>query len=204
MGKRQIGELNPHELVITIIVSQTASIPLEENSMPLANSIAPLLVFVSLEIIMSVVSMKSLTFRNILQGKPIMIIKDGKINQSLLRKLRFTVDDLVDSLRQKDIFDLNEIQDAVIETNGSVSVLKKSEKNALTPSDIGISTDEKSTPVAVVIDGKSVSEYFGSEKINNSEIELLVKSNDTEINKIMLLTVDSAGNTFLVPKERQK
>ena len=127
MGKRQIGEMTPHELVITILVSQVAIIPLQDNSMPLANMIIPILIFISLEIIVSALSMKSLGFRNLIQGKPIFVIKNGKLDEKQLKRLRLTVDDLTDALREKGFFDISEVQDAVVETNGTVSVLPKGE-----------------------------------------------------------------------------
>ena len=200
MGKRQIGELKPHELVITVLVSQVASIPLEDNSMPLANMFIPILIFVSFEILASALSMKSFTFRNLLQGKPIFVIKNGKVDQEQMKRLRFTMDDLIDAVRQKDVFDISTVQDAVIDTNGSVSVLQKAEHQPVTPKDLNLSVEENSTPISIVIDGKPVTEYFGKEKIKNSEIELLVQSADKNISDIMLLTIDDNGNTFIIPK----
>lgn len=201
MGKRQVGELKPHELVITILLSAVAVIPLEENSMPLANCLVPILLFISMEIITSVVSMKSLWFRNLLQGKPIFVIRKGKLDQNKLKQMRFTIDDIVDALRQKDIFDLSEVEDAVIETNGSLSVLPKAEYKPLTPNDVNISVTEKGTPITIVMDGKPISEYFNELKIKNSEIELILQTVNTDISKIMLLTIDDNGNTFLINKE---
>ncbi len=201
MGKRQVGELKPHELVITILLSAVAVIPLEENSMPLANCLVPILLFISMEIITSVVSMKSLWFRNLLQGKPIFIIRKGKLDQNKLKQMRFTIDDIVDALRQKDIFDLSEVEDAVIETNGSLSVLPKAEYKPLTPNDVNISVTEKGTPITIVMDGKPISEYFNELKIKNSEIELILQTVNTDVSKIMLLTIDDNGNTFLINKE---
>lgn len=200
MGKRQIGELKPHELVITVLVSQVASIPLEDNSMPLANMFVPILIFVSFEIIVSAISMKSINFRNIIQGKPIFVIKNGKLDEKQMKRLRFTVDDLIDAIRQKDIFDISTVQDAVIETNGSISVLQKAEESPVTPKQLNLSVDEVSTPITIVIDGKPVTEYFGKEKIKNSKIELVVNNENTDITKIMLLTIDDSGNTYLIPK----
>ncbi|UKI23108.1 MAG: DUF421 domain-containing protein [Anaerotruncus sp.] len=104
MGKRQIGELTPHELVITILVSQVAIIPLQDNGMPLANMVVPILIFVSLEILVSAISMKSLTFRNLVQGKPIFVIRNGKLDEKQMRRLRLTIDDLTDAVREKGIF----------------------------------------------------------------------------------------------------
>ncbi len=200
MGKRQIGELKPHELVITVLVSQVASIPLEDNSMPLANMFVPILIFVSFEIIVSVISMKSLNFRNLIQGRPMFVIRNGKIDEKQMKRLRFTIDDLIDAIRQKDVFDVSTVQDAVIETNGSISVLQKAEEAPVTPKQLKLSVDENSTPIAVVIDGKPVTEYFSTEKIKNSKIELVVNNENKDIKDIMLLTIDEDGNTYLIPK----
>lgn len=203
MGKRQVGELKPHELVITILISAIAVIPLEENSMPLANCLVPILLFVSLEIIMSVISMKSLWFRNLLQGRPIFIIRQGKLDQKKLKQLRLTMDDVVDALRQKDIFDISQVEDAVIETNGSISVLPKAEHQPITASDINLSVKEKGMPVAIVIDGKPVNEYFNEYKLKDSEIELVLQTVNRDAKRIMLLTIDDDGNTYLIEKEKQ-
>ncbi len=203
MGKRQVGELKPHELVITILISAIAVIPLEENSMPLANCLVPIMLFVSLEIIMSVISMKSLWFRNLLQGRPIFIIRQGKLDQKKLKQLRLTMDDVVDALRQKDIFDISQVEDAVIETNGSISVLPKAEYQPITASDISLSVKEKGMPVAIVIDGKTVNEYFNEYKLKDSEIELVLQTVNRDVERIMLLTIDDDGNTYLIEKEKQ-
>ncbi len=203
VGKRQVGELKPHELVITILISAIAVIPLEENSMPLANCLVPILLFVSLEIIMSVISMKSLWFRNLLQGRPIFIIRQGKLDQKKLKQLRLTMDDVVDALRQKDVFDISQVEDAVIETNGSISVLPKAEYQPLTASDINLSVKEKGMPVAIVIDGKPVNEYFNEYKLKDSEIELVLQTVNRDAKRIMLLTIDDDGNTYLIEKEKQ-
>lgn len=204
MGKRQVGELKPHELVITIMVSSVASIPLEENSMPLANCLVPILLFISFEILVSVISVKSLRFRNLIQGRPIFIIRKGKLDQKKLKDMRFTIDDLIDALRQKDIFDISEVEDAVIETNGSISVLPKAQYKPVTPNDINLSVKENGIPITIVMDGKPVEEYFNEEKIRTSEIELVLQTVERDCKKIMLLTIDDQGNTFLIDKENTK
>ncbi len=204
MGKRQVGELKPHELVITILVSSVASIPLEENSMPLANCLVPILLLISFEILVSALSMKSLKFRNLIQGKPIFIIRNGKLDQKKLKDLRFTIDDIVDALRQKDIFDMSEVEDAVIETNGTISVLPKADCKPLTPRDVSISVEEKGMPITVVMDGKPITDYFSQDKIKESEIELVLQSVNKDAKRIMLLTIDDNGNTFLIEKENIK
>lgn len=203
MGKRQIGEMTPHELVITILVSQVAIIPLQDNAMPLANMIIPILIFVSFEIIVSAVSMKSISFRNIIQGKPIFVIRNGKVDEKQLKRLRITIDDLMDAVREKGYFDLSEIQDAVVETNGTVSVLPKTKENPVTPSQLNVDVKEKSTPVPVVTDGKPVSEYFGQNKIMDSEIKLLVTKSGKNITDILLLTIDDNGKINIIEKKEK-
>lgn len=200
MGKRQIGELTPHELVITILVSQVAIIPLQDNSMPLLNMFVPILIFVSMEILASALSMKSIHFRNLIQGKPLFVIRNGKLDEKQMRRLRFTVDDLVDAVRQKGYFDLSTIQDAIVEPNGTISVLQKAEESPVTPKQLKLSVDENATPIAVVIDGKPVDEYFGQNIVRNSEIELLVTDSGKKISEIMLLTIDDTGKIFIIPK----
>ncbi|MCD7723699.1 MAG: DUF421 domain-containing protein [Clostridiales bacterium] len=200
MGKRQIGELKPHELVITVLVSQVASIPLEDNSMPLANMLIPILIFVSFEILVSILSMKSLAFRNFIQGRPVFVIKGGKLDEKQMKRLRFTIDDLVDAIRQKDVFDMADVQDAIIETNGNVSVLKKADASPVTPKQLNIQAQDKTTPIAIVIDGKPVSEYYSKTKTAESEIRLQIEYSNYEQKEIMLMTVDGGGNIFIIPK----
>lgn len=200
MGKRQIGELTPHELVITILVSQVAIIPLQDNSMPLLNMFVPILIFVSMEILASALSMKSIHFRNLIQGKPLFVIRNGKLDEKQMKRLRFTVDDLVDAVRQKGYFDLSTIQDAIVEPNGTISVLQKAEESPVTPKQLKLSVDENATPVAVVVDGKPVDEYFGQNIVRNSEIELLVTDSGKKISEIILLTIDDNGKIFIIPK----
>lgn len=204
MGKRQIGEMTPHELVITILVSQVAVIPLQDNAMPLANMIIPILIFVSLEIIVSAVSMKSIGFRNLVQGKPIFVIKGGRIDEKQLRRLRLTVDDLCDALREKGYFSIGDIEDAVVETNGTISVLPKSEKASPAAEELGIKTQEASTPVPIVIDGRPVTEYFGKNKIRESEIELLLAGYDKKPRDILLMTIDSNGRVSIIEKREKE
>ncbi len=201
MGKRQIGELKPHELVITILISSVATVPLENNSIPLSYSLIPILMLISLEILQSAICMKSIKFRNIIQGKPIFVIKNGKLQQKALGQLRFTLDDLIDAMRQQNAFDIAHVQNAVIETNGMLSVQKKADYSPLTPSTMGIETQESTIPITIVMDGKPITEYFVNEIVKESEIKLILKSKDKDITKIMLMTLDNTGKTNIIEKE---
>lgn len=203
MGKRQIGELKPHELVITILISSVATIPIEENTIPLANSIIPILIFVSFEMLESALSMKSIKFRDLLQGKPVFIIRNGELQQNQLNRLRFTMDDLIDASRQAGAFDISEIENAVVETNGTLSVQLKSEEAPLTPKQLGLTVEQAETPQPIAMDGQIVPEYFSQSNISNEEITMYLANSEVELGEVMLLTVDNNGELFLIRKDRQ-
>lgn len=203
MGKRQIGELNPQELVITILISAVATVPLENNGMPLANSLIPIAIFISFEIINSTLSMKSIKFRALIKGKPRFIIKDGKIQQGELMKLRFTIDDLTDAVRQAGVFDISQVANAIVETNGVVSVQKKSEYAPLTPKDMGIKTEDAEVPITAIVDGKAVADCFGNVNIDENEAKLIAISNGEQPQNILVMTIKNDGTAYIVAKEEQ-
>ena len=203
MGKRQIGELNPQELVITILISAVATVPLENNGMPLANSLIPIAIFISFEIINSTLSMKSIKFRALIKGKPRFIIKDGKIQQGELTKLRFTIDDLTDAVRQAGVFDISQVANAIVETNGVVSVQKKSEYAPLTPKDMEIKTEDAEVPITAIVDGKAVADCFGNVNIDENEAKLIAISNGEQPQNILVMTIKNDGTAYIVAKEEQ-
>lgn len=203
MGKRQIGELNPQELVITILISAVATVPLENNGMPLANSLIPIAIFISFEIINSTLSMKSIKFRALIKGKPRFIIKDGKIQQGELTKLRFTIDDLTDAVRQAGVFDISQVANAIVETNGVVSVQKKSEYAPLTPKDVGIKMEDAEVPITAIVDGKAVADCFGNVNIDENEAKLIAISNGEQPQNILVMTIKNDGTAYIVAKEEQ-
>ena len=122
MGKRQVGELKPTELVVTILLSELVAIPIQDNSLPMTTAIVAAAVLVSLEIISSVIAVKSKGFRKITQGSSIIVIEKGKLDLDQLHDLRIAYDDLLEALRQKDVFDINEVKTCYVETNGEISV----------------------------------------------------------------------------------
>lgn len=188
MGKRQIGELQPSELVITILISDVATIPLQDNSMPLLTAIIPLMTLICFEIFLSVLNMKSITIRNAFSGKAVVVIKDGKINQRKLKSLRFTIDDLLATLRQKDVFDISEVDTAIVETNGNLSVLKKADKQTLTAEMISLKPDDKGIPQVLISDGKIIKENIGVYGITLKDIEKELKRKRVDLESVFLMT----------------
>ncbi len=153
MGKRQIAELEPSELVITLMVSEIATIPLQDDSKTLIDAIVPIAVLVVFEIIVSFIDLKSATFRNLTQGKSVIIIHNGKVNISELRKLRYSMEDVWSALRKEGIFDLKEVEYAIAETDGTISVLPIAEKRPLTPSDMKKTVKNDPIPPGVKEEG---------------------------------------------------
>lgn len=201
MGKRQIGELQPSELVITILVSEIASIPMQDNSIPILNSVVALFVLVALEIISSVLSLKSHKIRSYMQGHPVIVIRNGVIDYKSLGKLRMTVNDLISALRQKDVFDLSQISYAIFETNGKISVLLKPEFRNSTASDLDSHPKDKGMPFAVICDGEIIEDMVKESGYDMSKIKKIALMNNVPVENILVLSVDSDGVAFIARKD---
>lgn len=204
MGKRQIGELQPTELVITILISEIAAIPMQDNGLPLLNSIIPICVLVAFEIILSVVNMKSMRFRRIMEGNSVIIIRDGKIEQKAMKKLRITTDDLTESLRQKDVFDINDVQYAILETNGSLSVLLKPGKRTVTADDLNLNPADNGLPCSIINDGVVMHGLLAECGLNENRLEKLLRQKHIERKDVFLLVADRSGRATVIKKEDRK
>ena len=201
MGKRQIGELQPSEFVITILLSEIASIPIQDNKVPILSSVASLFILVAFEIISSVISLKFPSVRSRMQGHPVIVIRDGKIDYNALKKLRMTINDLVGALRQKDVFDIGQVSYAIFETNGKISVLLKPEYMNSTASDLGKYPKNKGMPFAVICDGEVADEMVAESGYDFSKIKKFAISSGIPIRKILIMTVDSDGIAYIARKE---
>ena len=202
MGKRQLGELQPTELVITILLSEIASIPMENNDVPMINSIFAALLLVCLEIINSVIIMKSTKIRYLLQGKPAIVINDGVLDQKKLKGLRFTADDILDQLRQKDIFEISQVQYAVVETNGSLSVMKKQQYDSPVNESFGFESEKQGIPVLVINDGKYIETVIKDSGLDMDSIRKILKKENTDVKEVLILLVDKYNNYTLIKKEK--
>lgn len=201
MGKRQIGELQPSDLVVTLLISQIISIPIQDTDIPLVNTLIPIFLLVGFEILTSVFNMKSIKFRTFMQGHPVVIISNGILNQKLLKELRFTIDDLLEALRQKDVFDISQVQYAIVETNGQISVLLKAEYDTVTREDLNLELDPQGFKCPVIIDGKIVTQDFQVCNMNKNKVHKIAEKEKIQISDIMLMTIDSAGNHTIIRKD---
>ena len=200
MGKRQIGELQPSELVITILVSNIATLPLEDLNIPLVMGILPILSLVCFEVIMSWLSLKSRRLRHIVSGSPKVIIRDGVLDQKVLKELRFSVDDLMTALRGNDVFDIADVQYAVVETNGSVSVYEKFSQRAATNTSIGLEGQSADPPVIIISDGRIIQQGLDDAHLTKQWVYDLTNRRHIEISDIFLLTADRTGRYNLIKK----
>lgn len=204
MGKRQIGELQPSELVITILISDVASMPLQNMEMPLISTVTSLLVLVMFEVLLSVISIKSRKARKLLQGNSVMIIKNGKLIESSLRLIRYSIDDLMEALRLKDVFDISQVQYAYIETNGSISVELKPQHRTITPQDLSMATEKVSIPCLVICDGEIVDSEFDVCNMTREKLYKILDEKELSAKEILLMTVDSSGKSYIRLKEVKK
>ena len=201
MGKRQIGELQPTELVVTLLLSEIIAIPMQDNDISLVSAIVPVLVLVGFEILISVISLKSVKIRNLMQGNSIIIIRDGKLDLKKIKELRFTIDDILEALRQKDIFDISKVQYAVVETNGTISVMLKPQFEPVTREDLSIKTIDSGIPCAVIVDGRIIKTDFDNCNMTMERLKKIIKKDKINVDKTLLMTIDKKGNKTVIGKD---
>ena len=200
MGKRQIGQLQPVELVITIMISEIAVNPLDDPDTSLLNAIIPVCVLAILEISVSFIALKSVRIRTIIQGSSVIVIKNGKPDVKQMKKLRYSTDDLLEALRQKDVFDINDVQYAIAETDGSLSVLLKPEKRTATAENVNAETESTSLPRVLITDGRLISTQVEKSRLSEKDIEKILKKKHLQRKDVLLFTADENGNINIIEK----
>ena len=202
MGKRQIGEMQPNELVVTLLISEIAAIPLQDTSQPILNGVVAIFMLVILEILISVISMKSLFMRKIMNGKSAVIIKNGVIDQQMMKSVRMTVLDLVELLRGQDVFDISTVAFAVLEVNGNLSVLLKSSEQPATAADLNVKKDKALLPLPVISDGKIIKESLEAIGTDESTVRKMLKGDN--VSDIFLMTMDRDGNHSIIKQRKEQ
>ncbi len=204
MGKRQIGEMEPMEFVVTMLISNLASIPMQDMGIPLAWGIAPILTVLALQLILAVLSMWNIPLRRILCGKPVILINEGVINQDNLVRTRITLDELTEHLRQREILDLSTVQYAILETNGQVSVFLYPQHAPASAAEAGIRVKQQSLPVTIVSDGILLEDNLRIIGKDRPWLMGVLRNKGCSLSGTLLLTVDASGKIFFVRKERGK
>ena len=200
LGKRQIGQMEPSEFVVTMLVANLASIPMEDPKLPLHSGLIPLGAVLLAELLLTRFSLRSVKFRRLLCGKPVILLENGRIIQKNLRRTHITLDELTGQLRLKDVLDLRTVQYAILETNGNLSVFLYPKDSPATAKDAGIHPKKQHLPVTVVGDGYLYRENFAAAGINDAWVRNFLERNDVELADIYLLTLDAAGKTVFLRK----
>lgn len=204
MGKRQIGDMQPFELVITLIIADLACIPMSDVAIPLVFGLVPLLTLVLLHHVFTLLNRKSIFFRKVLNGKPIIVIDENGIDYDALKKMNMTINDLTEALRACNCFNINDAGFAIVETNGNVSVLPKYLSSPPTASDLKLPDKTQTLPVIVINDGKIVKENLDHLDITEDKLEKILRSQKVKkVGDVLVLTLDKAGSAYLQEKYKK-
>ena len=201
MGKRQIGQMEPSEFVVTMLVANLASIPMQEEGIPLFTGVVPILTVLGTELVLSALSLRSIRVRKILCGKPVILIENGNILQQNLRKTRVTLDELTGHLREKDVLDLRAVQYAILETNGNLSVFPYPKEKPASAKDAGIQVGKQALPITVVSDGRLLRDNLAKAKKDTRWLQQVLRENRAELGDTWLLTVDGNDRIYFCRKE---
>ncbi|WP_125153393.1 DUF421 domain-containing protein [Clostridium rectalis] len=197
MGKKQIGQLEPFELAITIMISELASLPMQDTRIPLIHGIIPIITLLLLQTILAIIQLKSEKFRKVINGQPSILIKDGKIDISQLRYQRFNLNDLMEELRLKGYYNIEDIEYAILETSGQLSIIPKTSLTPVTKEDMKIESSQDLLPITLILDGKI--NYDNLKLINKNPSWLnhkLKQNNIKEPEEIFLALLDSKGKFY--------
>ena len=201
MGKRQIGQMEPAEFVVTMLVANLASIPMQDGGIPLFSGVVPILTVLGVELVLSALSLRSIRFRKLLCGKPVILIENGNILQQNLRKTRVTLDELTGHLREKDVLDPETVQYAILETNGNLSVFPYPKERPASAKEAGIQAKKQYLPITVVSDGVLLHENLQKAKKDTRWVQQILRDNRAQLQDTWLLTVDGGGHIYFCRKE---
>ena len=201
MGKRQIGQMEASEFVVTMLVANLASIPMQDGAIPLYSGLIPILVVLGMELTLSGLILRSVLIRRFFCGKPVILIDNGKILMENLRRTRVTLDELTGHLRQKDVLDIQTVQYAILETDGSLSVFPYPKDRPATAKEAGIKAEKQYLPITIVEDGYVSEENLQKAGKNKQWLDGILQENNAVRQDTLLLTVDAADRVVFLRKE---
>jgi len=196
MGKREIGQLQPFELVTSIIIADLASTPLANSGIPITNGIIPILGLLVMHLVISILNMKFMNFRKLVCGKPSILIYRGKIDEQELRKERFTLNELQERLRDNNIMNLGDVEYAILETSGQINVIQKPNKRNTIPEDFGIEPDYEGIPYDLVLDGKIMEHNLRCIGKDYNWLKKQVDKFGYKPEDALIVTIDGKGQIF--------
>ena len=203
MGKREIGQLQPFELAIAIMIADLASIPMTEIGIPISKGIIPILGLLVMHLLISFINLKSIKLRELICGKPAILIYRGKIDEKVLKKERFTINELQERLRGNNIVNIGDVEYAILETNGEVTVIQKPNKRNSIPEDFNIMPDYEGIPYDLVIDGVIMEENLKKRGTKDIWLERQVEEFNLKPKDALVVTLDGKGQIFCQKKEEK-
>ncbi len=204
MGKRQLGELQPSELVVAIMISDLAAIPIEDSRQPIWDGMVPIITLVAAEFLLSMLVLKSEICRTIITGRPTIVIKNGQIQTGVLRRLRLSLDDLLEQLRLMGYSQITEVDTAMLETNGQISVIPKEQSRPLTCEDMNLSPTQTHLPHTLIADGKIRESGLNAAGMSRKQLDGILKERSLAPEEVFYLNVTDDGKVFCQKKERKK
>lgn len=206
MGKRQLGQMQPFELVLTLIIADLATIPMAEISVPVLHGIVPLFTLVILHFVLTLLTRLSSTFSSIVSGKPVIVINPNGIDYKAMKKLSITIDDIFEAMRGLGYFSLEQVEYAIMETNGKISVLPKAELAPATNQSVGAKVEKAAIPINIISEGKVLKENLALANLDENFLQEFLKSNlnKAKIKDVLVMTIDDNGVVYLQLKQGQK
>lgn len=201
LGKRQIGQMEPSEFVVTMLLANLATIPMEDPDLSIAHGIVPIVLIFAAEYGMAYITMRSIFIRKLCCGKPVILIENGKISAKNLRRTRINLDELTMHLREKEIFDLSEVKFAILETNGQLSTLLYSKHRPASAKDAGLKVKDTELPVTLISDGKLLHQNLDLTDKTEEWVQSELKKRNCEQKQVLLMTVDAANKVYFVKRE---
>ena len=201
MGKRQVGQMEPEEFVVTMLLANLASLPMQDNAFPLFTGIVPILTVLAMELLLATLSLRSILLRRVLCGKPVILIENGRVVQENLRNTRLTQDELCCQLRQKDVLDISTVQYAILETNGTVSVFPFPKFRPASAKDARIQASRQSLPVTIISDGKLMDANLRVSGKDMAWVDKTLAQRGAKIRNTWYLVVDQENHVIFIPKE---
>lgn len=201
MGKRQIGQMEPSEFVVTMLVANLAAIPMQDGGIPLLSGLVPILTVLGVEMVLSVLSLRSIFVRRLLCGKPVILIENGRIIQNNLRRTSITLDELTGHLREKNVLSIDQVQYAILETSGDFSVFPYPKHLPATAKDAGIEAKPQHLPITIIEDGHLFCCNLAVAGKDNAWVQRVLQEKKSTVGSTWLLTVDAEDHITFVPKE---
>lgn len=203
MGKRQVAEMEPAEFVVTMLLANLASVPMQDNGLPLLSGVAPILTVLSLELILAVLSMKLLPVRRLLNGVPTLLIREGRIDQKALSASRMSLDELEQKLREKDVFDCAEVAWAILETDGELTVMRRPAFQGAEKQDVGAELSPARLYYNLISDGVLLPRNLRAAGLDRAWLKQELSRRGCRVRDVFLLAADGTGNTRFVRRERR-